>query len=109
MKKYAYGSPRVGNRALAEFITEQEHGYSYRITHSADVVPRFPPRILNYSHFSPEYWVTTDKTDYLREPDIEIIQAIDSNEGNAGQTSVFLLFSSILDHFWYFGYVSACI
>ncbi|KAB8256132.1 triacylglycerol lipase B [Aspergillus pseudonomiae] len=106
---YAYGSPRVGNRAFAEFLTGQEHGSSFRITHSTDMVPQFPPRILGYSHFSPEYWVTTDKGGYFREPEFAGIQAIHSNEGDTRQPSVLLLFSSVLDHFWYFGYVSACI
>ncbi|KAK0719717.1 hypothetical protein B0H67DRAFT_552025 [Lasiosphaeris hirsuta] len=38
---YTYGSPR---------------GAEYRVTHSADPIPRLPPIIFNYRHTSPEYW-----------------------------------------------------
>ncbi|KAL2119334.1 hypothetical protein VTJ04DRAFT_6294 [Mycothermus thermophilus] len=53
---YTYASPRVGNLAFVEFITNQPGG-EYRITHKDDPVPRLPPMIFNYRHTSPEYWL----------------------------------------------------
>lgn len=59
---YTYGSPRVGNRALAAYVTQQQSGTAsggnYRVTHAADGVPRVPPAIADYRHVAPEYWLT---------------------------------------------------
>lgn len=59
---YTYGSPRVGNLALATYVTQQQSGRAsggnWRLTHAADVVPRMPPAIEGYRHVSPEYWLT---------------------------------------------------
>lgn len=59
---YTYGSPRVGNLALAEYVTQQQSGSAsggnFRVTHEADVVPRVPPVIEDYRHISPEYWLS---------------------------------------------------
>ncbi|KAL2266407.1 hypothetical protein VTJ83DRAFT_5759 [Remersonia thermophila] len=56
---YTYASPRVGNLALVDFITNQPGG-EYRLTHKDDPVPRLPPIIFNYRHTSPEYWLNED-------------------------------------------------
>ncbi|ROV90666.1 hypothetical protein VPNG_10117 [Cytospora leucostoma] len=53
---YTYGSPRVGNEALARHITNQP-GSNYRVTHLADAVARLPPMQLGFRHTSPEYWL----------------------------------------------------
>ncbi|KAL8376263.1 hypothetical protein RB595_007386 [Gaeumannomyces hyphopodioides] len=53
---YTYGSPRVGNAVLADYITAQP-GAEYRLTHENDVVPRLPPLFIGYRHTSPEYWL----------------------------------------------------
>ncbi|KAL8403972.1 hypothetical protein RB594_009016 [Gaeumannomyces avenae] len=53
---YTYGSPRVGNAVLADFITAQP-GAEYRLTHENDAVPRLPPLFTGYRHTSPEYWL----------------------------------------------------
>lgn len=54
---YTYGSPRVGNEALARYITHQP-GSNYRVTHLADAVPRLPPLQVGFRHTSPEYWLS---------------------------------------------------
>lgn len=54
---YTYGSPRVGNLAFAEYVTNQP-GTEYRATHYDDPVPRLPPIWLSgYYHTSPEFWL----------------------------------------------------
>jgi hypothetical protein len=55
---YSYGSPRIGNDILSEFI-QQQPGKIYRVTHNQDPVPRLPPTALfdKYRHISPEYWL----------------------------------------------------
>ena len=55
---YTYGSPRVGNLAFVNFVSNQAGG-AYRTTHAADVVPRvLNPTLLGYRHTSPKYWMT---------------------------------------------------
>lgn len=54
---YTYGSPRVGNEALARYITQQT-GRNYRVTHLADAVARLPPMQVGFRHTSPEYWLS---------------------------------------------------
>lgn len=54
---YTYGSPRVGNEALARYVTRQKPGGNFRVTHLADAVPRLPPTQLGFRHTSPEYWL----------------------------------------------------
>jgi len=54
---YTYGAPRVGNNALASFVTSQI-GVEARVTNRRDPVPRLPPIILNFRHTSPEYWIS---------------------------------------------------
>lgn len=53
---YTYGSPRVGNEALARHIGRQR-GRDYRVTHVADLVARLPPINRGFRHTSPEYWL----------------------------------------------------
>lgn len=72
---YTYGSPRVGNEALARFVSSSSSsssssavrgsgggggsggGSNYRLTHAADLVARLPPLNREYRHVSPEYWL----------------------------------------------------
>ncbi|KAI1816712.1 lipase [Poronia punctata] len=99
-----YGSPRVGNAAFAQFITDQE-GAEYRVTHLDDPVPRLPPIIFNYAHTSPEYWLSNGDaftTDYGVD-DIEECDGVTSLDCNA------LTFGlDIIAHLYYLGPISAC-
>jgi hypothetical protein len=99
--KYNYGSPRVGNKALATYITAQ--GPNYRVTHTNDIVPRLPPRAFGFSHTSPEYWITSGNDVPVKTSDITVIQGIDSNAGNAGED-----IPSVDAHYWYLEDISAC-
>jgi pimeloyl-ACP methyl ester carboxylesterase len=62
---YTYGSPRIGNSALAAAVDAQTKnggalGAEYRVTHVADPVPRLPPLLFGYRHTSPELWLSVD-------------------------------------------------
>ncbi|BCR89853.1 lipase family protein [Aspergillus chevalieri] len=98
---YTYGSPRVGNEALSEYITAQ--GTLYRVTHTNDVVPKLPPPI-GYAHPSPEYWVTSGNYETVTTEDVEAIEGTNSTAGNAGTDGV-----SVIAHLHYFGNIAGCI
>jgi hypothetical protein len=85
----------VGNTALAEYITAQ--GSPFRVTHTNDIVPKLPPTIFGFSHPSPEYWITSDNGETVTTSDIQVVEGIDSQEGNAGTALV----DSIDAHGWY--------
>ena len=60
--------------------------------------------LLGYSQPSPEYWITSGDGDTVASSDIEIIQGINSTEGNAGED-----ITSILAHLWYFFSIAECL
>ncbi|TAQ83441.1 hypothetical protein B7494_g8232 [Chlorociboria aeruginascens] len=101
---YTYGSPRVGNDILADFVTAQQ-GVTARTTHLDDPVPRLPPLLLGYRHTSPEYWLadgTATTTDY-NITDV-VVCAGDANLGCNGGTGGF----DVTAHGYYFYYISGC-
>ncbi|KUL88017.1 hypothetical protein ZTR_03992 [Talaromyces verruculosus] len=100
---YNYGQPRIGNLALADFITSETSGTNYRVTHSDDIVPKLPPKLLGYDHFSPEYWITSDDNVTVTDSDVVEIQGVDSTAGNDGTSG-----DSIDAHLWYFVSISEC-
>lgn len=99
--QYTYGQPRVGNLALAQYITQI--GGNWRTTHTDDSVPKLPSTIYGYSHSSPEYWITSGNNLPVTTSDIQVIQGVDSTAGNAGTTT-----SSIASHHWYFRSIDSC-
>ncbi|KAL4956506.1 Alpha/Beta hydrolase protein [Aspergillus filifer] len=98
---YPYGSPRVGNEALAQYITDQ--GSNYRVTHTNDIVPRLPPMAFGFSHFSPEYWITSGNDVTPTTSDIKVIEGVGSRDGNAGE-----VIQLISPHLFYFFDITAC-
>jgi len=52
---FTFGSPRIGNDKLSDFISKQ--GTNYRVTHLNDPVPRLPLMTMGYQHVSPEYHI----------------------------------------------------
>ncbi|CAH0043332.1 unnamed protein product [Clonostachys solani] len=80
---YTYGSPRIGNDVLVDFITQQP-GKLYRVTHRHDLVPRVPspsipiPDWPEYRHVSPEYWLQGEPADPNHWP-IEDIKICEGN------------------------------
>jgi len=80
-----YGSPRVGNTAFAQFVTEQA-GAEYRVTHAADPVPRLPPIIFNYRHTSPEYWFDEGDDQEVTVDEVQYCTGYANTQCNGGQT-----------------------
>lgn len=99
--QYTYGSPKVVNEALAEYITAQ--GTLYRVTHTNDIAPKVPPGELGFNHPGPEYWVTGGNGDTVGTQDVEVIQGTNSTKGNAGAVG-----ASVAAHFFYFEDIYAC-
>ncbi|KAJ5688803.1 hypothetical protein N7462_003195 [Penicillium macrosclerotiorum] len=98
---YTYGQPRVGNEALATYMTGQ--GSLWRVTHEDDIVPKLPPMSWGFSHASPEYWVTSDNDVTVTTSDVEEVVGVDSTDGNAGTSG-----ESISAHNWYFVEIDGC-
>ena len=99
---YTYGSPRVGNKAFAEFVTNQAGG-EYRLTHSADPIPRLPPIIFNYRHTSPEYWFDEGEDGVVTVDDFQICEGYANVNCNAATSG----FNMDL-HGWYFQNHQGC-
>ncbi|KAK3308811.1 Alpha/Beta hydrolase protein [Chaetomium strumarium] len=99
---YTYGSPRVGNLALAEFVTNQP-GAEYRVTHTDDPVPRLPPIWLNYRHVSPEYWVEEGSDGVATADEVAYCPGYANVQCNGGTTGL-----NVEAHLWYFQEVSGC-
>ncbi|KAH8704964.1 putative extracellular lipase [Talaromyces proteolyticus] len=100
---YDYGQPRIGNLALATYITNQNQGSNYRVTHSDDIVPKLPPKFLGYDHFSPEYWIASGDNVTVTDSDVDEVVGIDSTNGNDGTSG-----DSTSAHSWYIIDISAC-
>jgi hypothetical protein len=88
---------------LAEHITNQNKGGNYRVTHTDDIVPNLPPKLIGYHHSSPEYWITSSDDVTVTKDDVREIVGIDSREGNDGTAGL-----STKAHRWYFVYISQC-
>lgn len=101
---YSYGSPRVGNRAFAEFVTKQP-GTENRLTHGNDPVPRLPPIFTNYRHTSPEYWLEdgpSTRIDYTP-ADIKVCDGYANLGCNAGSLGL-----DIEAHNFYLTPIASC-
>lgn len=98
---YTFGSPRVGNEELAEFLTAQSD-FSYRVTHQADPVVRVPPRWTGYYHTSPEYWIRDHGLDPSTS-DFTVLTGLYNKDGSSGQHAV-----KLTPHGEYFGEISSC-
>ncbi len=61
---FTYGSPRVGNAVLADFLSS---GGNYRVEHYNDLAANILPKLLGYRHTDTEYWLSVGpntKADY---------------------------------------------
>lgn len=101
---YTYGSPRVGNDAIADYVSDQD-GPEWRITHLDDPVPRLPPITFGYRHTSPEYWLSSSEGDGPDYPidEIKVCVGNDNVDCNAGTFGL-----NIAAHLAYFGEISGC-
>ena len=101
LQQYTYGQPRVGNLALADYMTNQ--GNLWRVTHSNDIVPRLPLEAMGYAHASPEYWITSGNDVTVTTDTVDEIVGVNSSAGNAGEVIV-----SVEAHMWYIVYIDEC-
>ena len=102
---YTYGQPRIGGSAVSNYITNQNKGGNFRITHYDDPVPRLPPLVLGYVHISPEFYISTGNEVPVTANDItELTGSINlaGNTGNIGSGT------DLTAHGWYFNNISAC-
>ena len=101
---YTYGAPRIAGSSLSDYITNQNRGGNFRVTHTDDVVPRVPPLFLDYVHISPEYWVTSPNGVAPTVNDVVRLEGSQNKDGNAGQGGL-----SYDAHGWYFGPIGECL
>lgn len=106
---YTFGSPRIGNTALATFVTDQSQslGQNFRMTHYNDPVPQIPPTWIGYEHTSPEYWLSNgiDTTDDYAASDVVVCEGIGNTDCNAGEGLIPIDGTS---HSHYLGLVDGC-
>ena len=98
---YTFGSPRVGNKELADFLTTQSD-LSYRVTYRADPVVRLPPHWTGYYHMSPEYWMREHGLDPSTD-DFMALTGLHNKHGSSGQHAV-----NFHQHSEYLGEISRC-
>lgn len=104
---YAYASPRVGNHALAEYITDQ--GRNYRFTHADDPVPKLPLLAMGYVHVSPEYWINAPDNVTVTSGQVEVLHGEVNLNGNTGQGIPDVPdLTAFHSHRWYFELADAC-
>lgn len=101
---YSYGGPRVGNRALAANLTAQAG--NYRLTHTADPVPKLPPLVMGYVHTSPEYWIIAPSSSKVQPDQINVLTGLVNWHGNTGTGPPSL--KDMPAHLWYFQSVTLC-
>ena len=102
---YTYGAPRVAGRSLSNYITNQNAGGNYRVTHKDDPVPRLPPVFLGFVHISPEYYISTPNDVVPTANDITKYNGAINLFGNTGNNP---LKTDLSAHGWYFNEVGAC-
>lgn len=102
---YTYGSPRVGNAALAAMVTTGGGGKEYRVTHTDDPVPRLPPIVLGYRHTSPEYWLDAGgaSNPAVTPADVRYCAGYCNVGCNGGTLGL-----DVAAHLWYFQSMTGC-
>lgn len=100
---YTFASPRFGDQALNDFITNQNAGLNVRVTHLDDPVVRLPPRFLGYAHLAPEFYISTGNDVAPGVADITRFEDAENEEGAGGDNGF-----SADAHSFYFNEISAC-
>ncbi|KAL8924995.1 MAG: hypothetical protein Q9172_002424 [Xanthocarpia lactea] len=102
---YTYGAPRIAGKTLSDYITNQNKGGNYRVTHKDDPVPRLPPVVLGFVHISPEYYISSPNNVVPTANDITQYSGSVNLMGNSGNNP---LKTDLSAHGWYFGPISSC-
>ncbi|KAI8147826.1 catalysis At the Interface: the anatomy of A conformational change in A triglyceride lipase [Fennellomyces sp. T-0311] len=59
VSEYSAGSPRVGNRAFAQYVINSGLPYT-RLTNKKDIFVDYPYQITGYVHAGEEFWIRSD-------------------------------------------------
>ncbi len=102
---YTYGQPRFAGSTLSNYITTQNKGGNFRVTHYDDPVPRLPPLALGFVHISPEYYIKTGNGIAVTAADVTELTGSVNFLGNTGNLKSL---DDIAAHGWYFNNISAC-
>ena len=102
---YTYGQPRIGGSEISDYITAQDKGGNYRVTHYDDPVPRLPPLLLGFRHISPEYYIGSGDYVPVTSADVDVYTG-DVNFG--GNTGNLRSLDDLDAHEWYFNNISHC-
>lgn len=102
---YTYGAPRIAGAALSSFISKQDMGGNFRVTHKNDPVPRLAPVVLGFVHISPEYYISSPNNVVPTANDITKYTGAINLLGNSGNNP---LSTDVDAHGWYFNAISAC-
>ncbi|KAI4290696.1 MAG: hypothetical protein L6R35_000003 [Caloplaca aegaea] len=102
---YTYGAPRIAGATLSNFISNQNMGGNFRVTHKDDPVPRLPPIVLGFVHISPEYYISSPNDVVPTANDITKYTGAVNLLGNSGNNP---LNTDLSAHGWYFNAISAC-
>lgn len=94
---YTFGEPRCGDTNFANaFDTTLGPSVSYRVVHSADIVPHLPPELFEFRHVEEEVWYTENNTYY------KLCTTGDGEDPNCSD-SVSIFDYSVEDHLHYMG------
>lgn len=99
---YTFGSPRIGDAAISDYISNQPGG-NYRVTHWNDPVPKVPLVIMGYAHVSPEYYIGVKNKVDVKEGNIKIYKGGVNLKGNSAW-----LLTDVEAHRWYFTQMYTC-
>lgn len=102
---YTYGQPRIGGPTISNYITNQNQGGNFRVTHYDDPVPRLPPLIFDFVHISPEYYISTGDEVAVAASAINKLTGSINLFGNTGNIASL---TDLTAHAWYFNNISAC-
>ncbi|KAF8426627.1 Alpha/Beta hydrolase protein [Tirmania nivea] len=100
-----YGSPRVGNEALAKYISAS--GSNFRVTHLNDPVPRLPPLTVGYRHVEPEYHIFRGDSP-IGPSDIKVYRGTVNFQGNTGFGGVISFNTTAHRHYFLPTKMSGC-
>ncbi|KPA78984.1 lipase precursor-like protein [Leptomonas pyrrhocoris] len=99
---YTYGSPRVGNAAFVQWVTDLlSNGASYRVTHERDPVVRLPPISWGYAHLPGEVFYRHDAVSSR-------VMCVDTVTQPDKKCSIGMFSVIVSDHLNYMGEYTGC-